>query len=158
MKSRKKEKRLIQVKFSRMPTIVIDSSSQNQSNKNNSKNLEDGVEIINQLVIAFILLSITWLFGFFILIPTNTTQNYTISSFVVSLFFFLFNILSSLFNLFISLLLNKYNNITKKLEKLKLEIKTSKIFYRCNNSTISEAQTINNQVVMTSFKTELKNY
>ena len=150
-RKRKPKKELVQVKYSRMPTVLVKKSSVRETKYNDTRFFDESIEIIRQLVLIFGIFSIKWFLGFFIFISINTKIAYTVNSFIISLTISILNIFSSFLNLYICLLLNNYSYVSNKLEKIIFKLKMNKLFKRCNKKKISEAQTNDNQVIMTSF-------
>jgi hypothetical protein len=134
-----------------MPTVVIKKSSLKETLNRNSELIKESVEIIRQIILIFTFFTITWFSGFFIFISITTSTTYTVNSFIISFIFSVLNLFLTLLNLLTCLLLNNYTSVRNKLEKLTMKLKSKILFKKCNKKKTSEAQTNDNQVVMTSF-------
>ncbi len=148
---RKPREKLIQVKYSRMPTVVVKKSTLKETFNKNSQLIKESIEIIRQIILIFTFFTITWFLGFYVLISITNSTTYTVNSFIISFIFSVLNLFLSLLNLLTCLLLNNYTSVRNKLEKLSMKLKSIILFKKCNKKKISEAQTNDNQVVMTAF-------
>jgi hypothetical protein len=134
-----------------MPTVVVKKSTLKETFNKNSQLIKESIEIIRQIILIFTFFTITWFLGFYVLISITNSTTYTVNSFIISFIFSVLNLFLSLLNLLTCLLLNNYTSVRNKLEKLSMKLKSIILFKKCNKKKISEAQTNDNQVVMTAF-------